>query len=137
MTGTNRPCLRACVVVQERRTIIVGLRSFAPQLVEAVSFSVPLVTKLDREPARIEVRPPLAVVMDKAAVSEFWPALVVEGGEFLEGQKIKDSGKEVVPIGGTAGNIHDRGLYALALEYFMHRRRPGRIRISGRHPTPG
>ncbi len=116
----------------QRRTVRVGHRPFAAELVEAVALAVSLVAELRGEAARVEVRPPRAVLVDRAAVGKQRAAAIVELRERAERRVLEHHAKEVVRIGRAAGDRHHR------LAFEDHRDAGGarRIGIGGRNASP-
>src|SRR5512138_2512522 len=82
----------------EERAVRVRLRPLAAELVEAPPVAVPLVAVDLREPPRVEVRPPRAVLVDHAAVREHRAALRVERGERAERRELEHRAEQVVGV---------------------------------------
>src|SRR5439155_24679600 len=66
------------------RAGVVGGRAFAAHLVETIALARRLVVPLLDELAGVEMRPPVALVVDALRVKHLWPALTVELGQFAE-----------------------------------------------------
>src|SRR5215471_11975581 len=106
MSGPYRPRAKANVTETDRRAVRISLRTLAADLVEAETLTMPFVAELERETPGIEMRPPLAVLVDQPPVGEFRPILLVQFGRPVEGQNIEDRRQEVVGAGRAAGNIN-------------------------------
>ena len=65
MPGADRPGAEADVAETDRRAVRVSLRTLAADLVEAEALPVPFVAELKGEAPGIEMRPPLAVLVDQ------------------------------------------------------------------------
>ena len=105
MPGADRPRAEADVAETDRRAVGVGLRTLAADLVEAETLTVAFVAELEREAPGVEMRPPLAVLVDQAAIGEFRPVLLVELGRPTESQQVEDGRQEIVGAGRAAGNV--------------------------------
>ena len=116
----------------EERAVGVRLRSLAAELVEAPAVAVTLVAERLREPARVEVRAALAVLVDHAAVGELRTAEIVERRQRAEGGELEDGAEQVVRVRRAAGQGHD----GLALEELRDAGRAGRVRRCGRNAAP-
>ena len=57
-----------------------GFQAPAADLAEAEALTVPFVAELPREAPGVEVRPPLAILVDQPPVGEFRPVQLVDSG---------------------------------------------------------
>ena len=105
MPGSHRPRTETDVAESDRRAVGVGLRTLAADLVETEALTMSFVAEFEREAPGIEMRPPLAVLVDQAAIGEFRSVLLIEFGRPLEGQHVQDCRQEIVGAGRAAGNI--------------------------------
>ena len=133
MPGANRPRAEADVAEADRRTVGIGFRTLAAELVEAEALTVAFVAELEREAPGIEMRAPLAVLVDQSAIGEFRPVLPIELGRPTEGEEIEDGREEIVGARRAARNID----HQLAGNDGLRADRAGRVGIGRLDATPG
>jgi hypothetical protein len=85
----------------------VGGWSLAAEFVEAIAQGVAGVAVGLRESSGVEMRTPLAVLVNPAAVSELGPAKRVQLRQTFEREIVEDRGEEVVRVGRAARDIDD------------------------------
>ena len=117
VAAADRPV--GALVPADVRAVLEGDRALAAHLVEAVAGAVALVAPGLDVLAGVEVRAPLAVVVDRLAVGEQRPAARVERRPALEGQVVDDERGQVLDVD-RAGREVDQVLDARA----PRRRRP-------------
>lgn len=87
-TYTDGPHIRNFIEVSGRAS---GMRvwSFAPQLVQAPAFAMPVIAKLFHKPAGVKVRSSRAMLMNVAVVGKLGPPFLIEFGQRPRGSKLK------------------------------------------------
>src|SRR6266481_5815271 len=111
----------------------VSYRTFASKFVEAPSLAMPLITERRRKPAGVEMGAAWAVFMNDAVIGELGTIEFIERGQFAHRDVLENNRQQVVRVGRTAGQIHDR----LARHNRIHAHRAGGIGIRGWNSSPG
>ena len=109
-------------------------RALAAHLVEAVAGAVAFVAPRFDVLAGVEVRAPLAVVVDRLAVGEQRPAVAIERRPALEGQVVDEQRGEVLDVGRARRQV-DQVLHARAPRRRRRARRSGWARPPGMPPN--
>src|SRR5450755_341830 len=105
--GLHRPA--GPVVPAHVRTVVSSDRALAAHLVQAITLAVALIApRLDEQP-RVEVRAPLALVVDQVPVGEQRPVVLIERGHLVERQIMHEHGDRVHRVVRAPAEVHDRG----------------------------
>ncbi len=132
VAGPDRPGAEADIAEADGRAVGVGLRALAADLVQAPALPVAEIAELQREASGVEMRPALAILVDKAAIGEFRPVLLVEIGRLLEREKVQNGGNEIIRIGRTARDVDDE----LSRHDVLRGLRAGRIGVGRLDSAP-
>ena len=131
MSGLHRP--RNATVPAHGRARVVGGRTLAAHLVQAVPLARTLVIPGFGKLASIEVPTAIALVVNALTVEHLRPPLAIEFRQAIEGQHVGDDASHHFGDRRTARHVDDR----LAGDHLVHRRRAGRVGLGGLHATVG
>src|ERR1035441_984022 len=122
--------IAGALVPLHHRAGLVGHRTLAAHLVEAISLSRVLIVKgLDKQPC-IVIGPPIAGVMYAPAIEFLRPSLAIQCRNLPEHQQVSHHSHHYVGNWRAAGHVDHRLVYQL-----VNRRGSGRIRLWRLHAS--
>ena len=119
----DRPAIRHLVELA-RRAARVSHRAFAAHLVQAPALLVAIIAEIFYEASSVEVRATRAVIVNQPVIRELRATKLVQSRQLAHDHEFKHYAEQVVRIGGTSGNVHDR----LIFDDLVDADRPGGVR---------